>query len=274
MPIHDEYARLTPWERALPDAGFAERHFEALEAEAGERGVPLADPGVFAMLTAGVAALEELAAPEGDAGGDEALTRLATLLFHAFHHHRAGRPLLLVRAGVVRYLVGTDPGEGEAVESEGGIPGSAYVQLPQHLVWTDAGGGERPRSIDGFFWTLPGDGTLHVLAVAGLIEERPGFTVIPLPGVPLGDAELWAVAAMRPEGDEDFSTEIPGSEMEGLFEVRTSGELLKLGARLDRYLARFPDSATVAPSPCPDPESEGRTAPRPSTMKHRVVTLD
>lgn len=272
MPIHDEYARLTPYERALPDADFPERHFGALEAEAAEREVPLADPGIFAMLTAGIAALDELVAPgEGD---DETSTRLATLLFHAFHHHRADRPLVLVRTGVVRYLVGTDPGEVEGRERGDGLPGSAYVQLPQHLVWTGAGEGDRPHSLDGFFWTLPGDGSLHLLAVSGLLPERPGFTVIRLPGVPLADATAWAAASMRPDGEEDFSSEIPGSELEGLYEVRTAGELLKLGARLDRYLARFPGAAKVAASEARSSNAEASPTPRPSTLAARVVTLD
>lgn len=267
MPTHDAFARRTPYERTLPDDGFPARHFDALEAEAVERGVTLADPGVFAMLTAAVRALDELR-PPGEAD-DEVTTRLAAVLFHAYHHHRAGRPLLLARAPVVRYLVGdAAPSDPDAAAGPG-IPPSAYVQLPQHLVWTRAEEHDRPRSLDGFFWTAPGDGSLHLLAVAGLLEDRPGFTVIPLPGVPLDDAPVWARTTMRPDGDPDYATDLPGAEIEGLYEVRTAGELLKLGARLDAYLRRFPDSARDAPSP-PD-DGQG---PKPSALRHRVVTLD
>jgi hypothetical protein len=269
MPVHDRYARLTPFERTLPDPGFPDRHFAAVEAEARERGVALADPGVFAMLGAAITALEELKAPgERD---DEALTRLAALLFHAFHHHRAGRPVLLVRTGVVRYLVDTPPADGGR-PTEAGLPASAYVQLPQHLVWTRADEQERPRSLDGFFWTLPGDGTVHLLAVAGLLEERTGFTVIPLPGVPLEDAPLWSRADMRSGDQTDFATDLPGSEHEGLYEVRTAGELLKLGARLDAYLTRFPDAVRAAEPVTESPENG--SAPRPSALVHSIVTLD
>lgn len=269
MPIHDVFARLTPYERTLPDPGFPDRHFGALEAEARERGVELADPGVFAMLTAAVAALDELKVPgEGD---DETLTRLAALLFHAFHHDRAGRPLLLVRTGVVRYLVDTPPGQD--TRPGGGLPASAYVQLPQHLVWT-AAAGERPRSLDGFFWTLPGDGTVHLLAVAGLFTDRAGFTVIPLPGVPMEDAPLWAAADMRPGPETDFATDLPGSELEGLYEVRTAGELLKLGARLDAYLARFPQAVRPGEAPSNASAEAGAAAPPPSALPHSIVTLD
>jgi hypothetical protein len=268
MPTHDRYARLTPFERTLPDPAFPARHFDALRAEAHERGVTLTDPGVFAMLTAALAALEELKV-EGE-GDDEVVTRLAAVLFHAFHHHRAGKPLLLLRAAVVRYLVETNPAG--LNRGKGGLPPCAYVQLPQHLIWTRAEADERPRSLDGFFWTMPGDGTVHLLAVAGLLEERPGFTVIPLPGVPISDTGLWAGADMRSGDEADFSTDLPGSELEGLYEVRTAGELLKLGARLDAYLGRFPDATRVAE---PAPESpENESAPRPSALVHSIVTLD
>jgi hypothetical protein len=220
------------------------------------------------MLTAAVRALEELKVP-GDAD-DEALTRLAALLFHAFHHERARCPLLLVRTPVVRYLVETS---GDGVDAPGpGLVASAYVQLPQHLVWTRAEDGSRPRSLDGFFWTVPGDGTVHLLAVAGLNEERAGFTVVPLPGVPLADAPVWADADMRPEAGPDFSTDMPGSELEGLYEVRTAGELLKLGARLDRYLSRFPDTARAVEPEGGSPEDHA--SPRPSTLPYLLVSLD
>lgn len=265
MPFHDDYARRTPFERALPGEDFAARHFEAMTREAERRGTALEDPGGLAMLESTGAALEELRLPSE---GMETLPRHAALLFHAFHHHRAGHPLVLVRSGVVRYLVDTEPGAGEE-DADGLAPGS-YVQLPQHLLWVHTDEADPPLSLDGFFWTCPEPHTLHLLGVAGLLEGRPGFTVLQLPPVPMADAAVWATAAARPdeEGD-DFASDLPGSELEHLLEVRTAGELLKLGARLDRYLRRFPATRQEA-RPAADPPDD---PPLPSALPYTLVTL-
>lgn len=265
MPLHDDYARSTPFERALPDMDFAARHFEAMVEEAERRGAALEDPGGLVMLESTAAALDELRMPSE---GMETLPRHAALLFHAFHHHRAGRPLVLVRSGVVRYLVDTDPGTG-AEDAQGLAPGS-YVQLPQHLLWVHPDEAERPLSLDGFFWTCPEPHTLHLLGVAGLLDGRPGFTVLQLPPLPMADAAVWATTKARPDEDgADFTSDLPGAELEHLLEVRTAGELLKLGARLDRYLRRFPGCGQEA-EPSDDP-TEG--APARSAIPYTLVTL-
>ncbi len=255
MPAHDAYLRRTPWEALLPDPEFPERHFpaiaEGIEAhpEAGD------NPGAFALLDPARRALAELRDPRGgtaDAGHTHAL-----LLFHVWHLHQAGLPHLLVTVPVSRWAVeattepaadGAEEGGGAPASPTGGagpgsaagsLPDAAYVQLPQHLFWIREDAAEQPVSLDGFFRTVRGD-TLHVLAVGGLHGlGGEGFRVLPLPGVPLADAPTWLGTAMREEG-EDFRSEMPGAELEGLYEIRTAGELLKLVARLDRFVTRFP----------------------------------
>jgi hypothetical protein len=175
---------------------------------------------------------------------------------------------------VVRYLVDADgPGDaahgpGTRVAAADGLPPSSYVQLPQHLLWAGDGADVPPASVDGFFWTVPGDGSVHVVAIAGLREDRPGFTLLPAPAAPLADAPAWRDQPMRPEGGPDFASDLPGSELEGLYEIRTAGELLKLGARLDWYLGRFP--AAVVERPPAGPAAE----PTPSALSCRVVRLE
>ena len=44
MPIHDAYARVTPYELLLPEEGFADERFPLIQEEAEERKADLTDP--------------------------------------------------------------------------------------------------------------------------------------------------------------------------------------------------------------------------------------
>ena len=154
--------------------------------------------------------------------------------FPGRHFDAIGRPAFLLETPVVRTLVETEPWEGEVDGDAPDLPASSYLQLPQHLVWARTGDGG-PGSVDGFFRTVVGESRMHLLPVVGLLEGRPGFTVLPLPGLPLTDAPTWATAEMRHDG-EDFASEMPGSELERLYEVQTAGEVLKLVARATSWL--------------------------------------
>ena len=231
MPLHDQYLRRTPYERFLPDEAFPERHFPAIRSESERREIGLTDPGAFAMLEAASEALGELRT-EGEA--TDTLARHALMLFHAFHHHAAGVPCYLLETPVLRLVADAEPWS--VAGDAGEIESSVYLQLPQHLVWAREGEGP-PSSIDGFFRTVTDDGRVHVMAVAGVVGERPGFTVIPVAGAPLSDEPEWVSVGMR-GGDRDFSTDIPGAELERLYEIRTAGEMLKLVARTVRVVVR------------------------------------
>lgn len=258
MPAHDAYLRQTPYERLLPDPAFAESYFPSIRAEIALHPEAAEDPGAFALLESSRRALAELRDPDqGDEGHG---TTHALLLFHAFHLHAAGVPHLLVTVPVSRWAVegeGGDPGSEDVVaatpdagpeEGEAGLERSTYVQLPQHLFWIRDDDEGQPASFDGFFWTVRGS-TLHLLGVAGMQGGAgDGFRVLPLPGVPLADAPVWLREKMRESGD-DFRSEIPGAELEGLYELRTTGELLKLAARIDAFVRRFRPSTPRATAP-------------------------
>lgn len=253
MPLNDDRLRPPPYVRIFPDPAARDRLLDAIASEVTERGMGDEDPGAFAMLEQTGRAMAELRDPgtEDDGGPTHAL-----LLFHAFHLRNAGGEHLLARIPVCRWAVeGRDAGGGEPTDADPlGFPSAVYVQLPQHLFWVRDAGGERPLSLDGFFWTVRGD-TLHLLGVMDVLSPEGGLRVLPLPGVPVRDRGTWLSLAMRESG-EDFRSEIPGSELEGLYELRTAGELLKLAARLDLFTARFPD----AREPIPPAEGEGDAA--------------
>jgi hypothetical protein len=173
----------------------------------------------------------------------------------------------------VRALVETEPWEGEVDGDADELPPSSYIQLPQHLVWARTGSGP-PASVDGFFRTIVLERRMHLLPVVGMLDGRPGFTVLPLPGLPLGDAPTWATADMR-QGGEDFSSEMPGADLERLYEVQTAGEVLKLLARATAWIRRFPDQVGT-------PGGAGRRGgvdgeddegPAPSELSGRRIAL-
>ncbi len=108
--------------------------------------------------------------------------------------------------------------------------GAVYVQLPQHLFWVGGEPETPPESLDGFFVTWHG-GLLTVLAVAGVRPDRAGLSTLPIPSVSVEELPSIATETMREEG-EDFSSTIPGGDLDGLYGIQSAGELLKLVARL------------------------------------------
>ena len=195
MPIHDAYARVTPYELLLPEEGFADERFPLIQEEAKERRAELTDPGRFALLSEVGAVLREI---RGEEDPPQLIHQFGILLFHAFHFWKEGSPFYQMETGAVRYLVEAGPRGGGWTAS---LPGPAgYVQLPQHLMWVPGGEGVPPESIDGFFWSAPGGESLSFLIVMGIRKDRPGLSVVPLPTLPLEAAGEWAAITVRPDG--------------------------------------------------------------------------
>lgn len=263
MPAHDTYPRLTPYERLLPDAEFPARRFPSIRDEAARRGIGLEDPAAFALLETASEALDEIVDGQAD---PEVLGRHALLLFHAYHHHAAGTPVLLLGGAVVRHLVEQEP---EGPTGPEAMAPSTYLQFPQHLVWSRAGVDAPPSSLDGVYRVVTADARVHLLAVGGLLGDRPGFTVVPVPGAPLDHEDAWVSATMRSEGD-DFSTRIPGAELDRLYEVETAGELLKLVARAVRLVGARPARVSRIPTVAPE---DGVNPPRSALPAQRLDLL-
>jgi hypothetical protein len=259
MSDRDRWARRTPYEIGIPGREFAERTFGAIQEEASARGIDPTDPGAFLLLGEVGRALREL---QGEERGGEALQRFGSLLYHAFHFQGAGEPLLLLETDAARTLVEASPPRGGAWS--GGLPADAgYLQLPRHLFWSGAVADDPAEPIDGFFWTRSSGNNVAFLVTMGLREDRPGFSVMELPPLPVADGARWGLESARVEGG-DFTTELPGGELDRLYSLLTAGEVLKLAARTFGYLDAVPEALGAEEQP-PRPDavesSDGRVAP-------------
>ena len=262
MPIHDGYARKTPFELLLPGAGFADERFPAIKAEAEERKVDLGDPARFALLSEAGAVLRAIRGEEEDA---TLIQQHGFLLFQAFHFWQEGHPLFLAEVPVVRFLVGSGPGEEDWSPS---LPGRAgYIQLPQHLFWTAGGGEGPPESLDGFFWSSTDEENVTLLITMGLRKDRPGFGVVPLPTLPISAAGQWASMPVRDQG-EDFQSFLPGAELENLYALEAGAEALKLAMLSFWYLDVYPGSVAEGV-----PGEAGQEDPDPSGLGYRRIVM-
>ena len=262
MAFHDEYARVTPFELTFPDRDVAVGLVTDIRAEAETRGADLQDWGAFNMLASVAGFLKDLREPDAP---PESFMDYGALAYHAYHFLAAEAPVLVVGTHAARYLVDGRPDAGTV-----DVPSPAgYAQLPRHLFWIHSGGEGGPaEAVDGFFWFLGDDGLLRVLLVVGMREGRPGLGVVRVPDVPFAEASTWLHAGIREEG-RDFATTLPGGDMEGLYSLTASGEVLKLAARLFAYMGQVPDAVgdvcTAAAA------AEGQ--PAPSSLPFRRITL-
>jgi len=260
MSLHDAYARLTPFEIAFPDAEAIERLVEEIDEEASSRAVDPSLVGVFLTLGSVDDFVRALQPP---GASSSAMAQYGALVFHAVHFARAGHPVYLVDTSTVRSVV-----EGAPMGRPQPPTPAGYLQLPQHLIWMDGGEAGAPESVDGVFWVATDDGMLHTLPVTGVLPDGPGFRALPLPEAPLADAGVWMDVDMRGSGP-DFSSELPGHELDHLYAVRTAGEVLKLLARL---FARVDEGSGLGEAR--HPASSQGPGPRPSTLPYtRVATI-
>lgn len=272
MSRRDAWARLTPYEVGIPGREFADTNFKAIRDEAEGRDVDLSDPGAFLLLGEVGRVLREI---QGGERGGEAIHRFGAFLFHAFHFHEAGEPVLLLATAATRYLVEGRSAERDTADRRwepwsGRVPAPAgYIQLPRHLVWSHPDPEGPAEDLDGVFWTRAAGDSLALLAALGIRSDRPGLSVIPLPPVPLADASAWTRMEAR---GTDFETTLPGGELDELYSVVTAGELLKLVARVFQYLDAVPESlGAVETSPRPDEVDDALRGTRPSFLPFRRI---
>lgn len=255
--------RLTPYELAFGRESLDDRLFPPIAEEAEARGHPLHDPDRFLFLgsvgrllravaggaededaagagvageagAAGAAGAAEATGAAGAGGGAEGvgvgeqMRQHGRLLFHAFHHWRAGRVTRAIDADALRRLIEEVTGVGDWRLT---VPAPAgYLQLPRNRVWAAPAEALQPEPVDGFFWTLLPEGppALHLLLALGVRPDRPGFSVVPATGVPDGEPH-WAGIDARPDGT-DFETTLPGGELDRLYSIETAAEILKLAS--------------------------------------------
>ncbi|TVP45536.1 MAG: hypothetical protein EA350_09000 [Gemmatimonadales bacterium] len=278
--------RPTPFSLGLPGREWVDERFAAIEAEARSRGTDLLDLPAFLLLAQVGASLQDLR-PEDGESSPELFHTFGSFLFHAFHLLHGDPPGLLLdlEPGAARYLVEAHPTP-EGWDTS--LPARAgYLRLPVHLFWTRPAGESGPaEAIDGISWCMSTHGSSHaseaagppesaagkavegappshpertapksglsLLVITGVRADRPGFSVLPLPEVPMADVEAWLERRARPEGaGEDFQTTLPGGELGNLYSVETTGETLKLVARALGYAMTVPGAMSAATVPAP-----------------------
>ena len=148
-----------------------------------------------------------------------------------------------------------------------GFPGSlegraGYLQLPQHLAWLAAE--TPPESVDGFFWHADARGTLHLALAAGVRTDRAGYLFVPVPPQPLAALPEWVRGPAR-EGGGDFTTELPGAELDALVGIQTPAEVYKLAGLLLRRMEAASGS-DVRPPPQAESEATHEGGPRPTAL--------
>jgi hypothetical protein len=198
-----------------------EAKLDAVTDEATERDVDINDHERFSMLVAVGELLGELV-PDG--ASPDVIREVAGLLFHCYHFLRASKPTFEIDEAVLRELLSTGfvagPWELKAPAPAG------YVVLPRNRIWSRITEDTHPEAIDGFFFV-----DTNILFVLGLMEGRPGFSIMEVGAHHLADAHT-SVAELKARSEgEDFANILPGGELQGHFAVTNSAEALKLAAR-------------------------------------------
>ena len=275
MRIHDRYARVTPYEMALPGRAFAEERFELIREEADRRAVDIWDPGAFSMLEQSRRAIADIRVEDEN---PVLFVQYGIILFHSFHFWSNGEHLYLLGNEAAHQVTRADPLAGPGDWAFAAPSGGGYVQLPHYLFWARPEAGGPAESLDGFFWVLTPAHRLHLMVASGMRADRPGLGVMPVPEIPGEEAGQWAAANVRERGD-DFASTLPGGE--DLFSIETLGEVVKLAGRLFWQLeqgllrARAPTKGGEAGSGpterAVDRDTSSR-APLESTLPWRLIT--
>lgn len=275
MRIHDRYARVTPYEMALPGRAFAEERFELIREEADGRGVDIWDPGAFSMLEQSRRAIADIRIEDDN---PVLFVQYGVILFHAFHFWSAGEHLYLLGNEAAHQVTRAGLSAGPEDWAFAAPSQAGYVQLPHYLFWARPEAGGPAEALDGFFWVLTPAHRLHLMVASGMRADRPGLGVMPVPEIPGEEASRWAAANVRERGD-DFASTLPGGE--DLCSIETLGEVVKLAGRLFWQLeqgllrARAPTKGDEAGSGPPegaiDPATSSR-APLASTLPWRLIT--
>ena len=187
MRIHDRYARVTPYEMALPGRAFAEERFELIREEADRRGVDVWDPGAFSMLEEARRAIADIRVEDDD---PVLFVQYGVILFHAFHFWSAGEHLYLL-GNEAAHQVTHGPRSAPEDWAFAAPSRAGYVQLPHYLFWARPEAGGPAEALDGFLWALTPARRLHLMVASGMRADRPGLGVMPVPEIPGEEASRW-----------------------------------------------------------------------------------
>jgi hypothetical protein len=260
-------ARYTPYELVFAGSRFETEAFPAIEAEAKARGLDPLRYQEFTWIASVGAALQDLVPEDAPREGIE---RYGEILYHGFHFWRCGRVLYAFDDKVVRFWIETRP---EVAGRSARPPGDAlYLQWPRNLFWATVSEGTPPEPVDGFFLVaheaaIDGRAIVQIeaLMALGLRPGRAGFAAIPFrcgldaAGVP-ADPE-WM-----------FRSELPGSELAGIYALERLPEAVRLVEAALAHLERHPASVRrVAGASAIEPGPAALKGP--TGLDHFEVTL-
>lgn len=262
-----ETGRFTPYELAFAGAHLEQQAFPAALEEFEKRGLDPLNREEFVLAASVGAALQDLVPEDAPAN---VLDRYVDILFHAFHFWRYGRRMYCFDEAVVRYWVETRPAvSGWAARA----PHPAlYLQWPRNLFWATVSEGAAPEPVDGFFVVTreaEQEGRrfteVNALMAAGLRPGRAGFGTIAF-RCGLEPAGIPAEAAWM------FRSELPGSDLAGIYALERLPEAVRLVEAAFWYLERYPDHARAVPG-----SKEAAAGPAamkgPTALDHLAVTL-
>jgi len=237
--VSENTQRVQPYDLAFAGTPFESEHFPLIEEDAETRQVHGAGPAEFLMAAPVGAVLRDIL--EGEEG--TAAEQFGPLLYQAYHFWRFGHQVFALDESTVRALLDDTEPIGEWQLTPPAPAG--YIQLPRNLVWSRIEEDARPEPVDGFFWTMLGENDaekppyarIDLLLVLGLLPGRPGFSVIPANAdLPTEHGHFGDLDAR--EGGVDFRNVLPGGELQNLYALVNTAEVLKLMSRVFRRLTQ------------------------------------
>jgi len=215
--------RPLPW-TALVEA-IGEAPFEAIRTAVLHDSVDATSRDAFLMVSAAGALLRDLTPADAPA---DAIHAYGALLHGLYLLRGAGWPVIAPdRAALERALADAAIPHRAQVDA-----GTAYVQLPERVVWAEPAPGEAHEPLDGCIVTVT-ENAVTALAVLGFRPEREGFTTLEATSrLPL------AALTRRPDGSAPFASTLPAGDRAGLRSVATPQELAVLA-----FLARSAGTA-------------------------------
>ena len=218
-------SRATPFDLVFDP--LVDDRFPAIRDALVQSGRDPRDRDAFLMEKASVSLVRELR-PDGGVG--DGMDQLVALVHHAYLFWAGDRGVRSIDRAGLDALLGAELPPDLSDETL-----AWYLQLPERRMWAQALEGSAHEPLDGAFVHHAPDGTLRVLGVLGVHDDRDGFTVVEATGP--------RTAALARVDSAPFSSVLPGGAAAGLYSIAGAQELIELGWR-SQALEHHPPATT------------------------------